>query len=476
MKGLRGLFRLGTLTLLALTLMVAMALPSAAANECGSSQMLDEVEIVSVAAKAAPSSWSAQDLVDFDYDGDIDNGLLEVSFKDIPTDFDFDGYIIEAVPGDDDPGTSDALGVPDYKSPSLIGRPAVVGATVTEVLNLEPGTKYYVTIYAVNHNTVQISPDQRAQDSSSATTLLSAPFLGGLQWDLVTYTAADTTATPPVAESYSGDACDDLSATCQNGWRSIGLADPEFEGTHFSFYTAENEAGQHYFRWLNPAMYGPFDHVMNLTGAEKQADMLSLDKDGDVEDLCTGDDIGDDCGHTHYLFKAVDENGRTIASQRVETGGNFQYASDEFKGDYYQVVYSSESGDVTLSVALGRMVGGKFKAMSDTASVMFEAPDDLQALDQTFLEYQNEIYDIVGDYDENDDAVRWLGEDNTGDDRSIWNADTESSFADAFYGADGAVGGFTTGGTNGTFGDDDDVINRDDQMGIVVAHLNNQLN
>ena len=177
MKGLRGLFRLGTLTLLALTLMVAMALPSAAANECSSSQMLDEVEIVGVAAKAAPSTWSAQDLIDFDYGGDIDNGLLEVSFKDIPTDFDFDGYIIEAVPGDDDPGTSDALGVPNYKSPSLIARPAVVGSTVTEVLNLEPGTKYYVTIYAVNHNTVQISPNQRAQDSSSATTLLSAPFL-----------------------------------------------------------------------------------------------------------------------------------------------------------------------------------------------------------------------------------------------------------------------------------------------------------
>ena len=59
------------------------------------------------------------------------------------------------------------------------------------------------------------------------------------------------------------------------------------------------------------------------------------------------------------------------------------------------------------------MVGGKYKAMSDTASVMFEAPDDLQALDQTFNEYQNELNDIIDDYNENDDAVRWLGEDNT---------------------------------------------------------------
>ena len=166
MKGLRGLFRLGTLTLLALTLMVAMALPSAAADKCNSSQMLNIVEIVSVAAKEAPASWSAQDLIDFDYDGDIENGLLEVSFKDIPTDFDFDGYMIKAVPGDDDPGDSNRLlddrdDDGEYTSPSLIARPAVVGSTITEVLNLEPGTKYYVTVYAVNHNTVQISPDQR---------------------------------------------------------------------------------------------------------------------------------------------------------------------------------------------------------------------------------------------------------------------------------------------------------------------------
>ncbi len=480
MKGLRGLFRLGTLTLLALTLMVAMALPSAAADTCSPSQMLDEVEIVSVAAKAAPASWSAQDLIDFDYDGDIENGLLEVSFKDIPTDFDFDGYIIEAVPGDDDPGDSNELGVSNYRSPSLIARPAVVGSAITEVLNLEPGTKYYVTVYAVNHNTVQISPDQRAQDSSSATTLLSAPFLGGLEWALVTATPASADGTTTAA-SYSGEAgaCTVVTpgtpatadSACQFGWRSIGLADPDFEGTHFSFYTADNEAGQHSFRWLNPTKYGPFDHVTDLKAPDDdgQADMLSLDEDGDVEDHCTDIDIGGDCGHTHYQFKAVDEDGRTVASEEVETGGNFLEASDAFKGDYYQVVYSSESGDITLSVSLGRMVGGKYKAMSDTASVMFEAPDDLEALDQTFAEYQNEVHDIISDYNNNEDAERWLGEDNTGDDRSIWNADSESSFAGAFYGSDGLVGGFSDPTATPP------TTSADDRLGIVVAHLNSQL-
>ena len=228
MKGLRGLFRLGTLTLLALTLMVAMALPSAAANKCSPSQMLDEVEIVSVAAKASPVTWSAQDLANFDYDDDIENGLLEVSFKDIATDFDFDGYIIEAVPGDDDPGDSEDLGAGDYMSSDLLPRPAVVGSTITKVLNLEPGTKYYVTVYAVNHNTVQISPNQRPQDSSSNTTLLSAPFLGALDWGRAysEVVAADPDATPPVPARAVGDPCDAGATPCEDGrWRRVDLND-----------------------------------------------------------------------------------------------------------------------------------------------------------------------------------------------------------------------------------------------------------
>ena len=418
MKGLRGLFRLGTLTLLALTLMVAMALPSAAADTCNSSQMLDEVEIVNVAAKESPVSWSAQDLVDFDYGDDIENGLLEVSFKDIPTDFDFDGYMIEAVPGDDDPGDSENLGVDAYKSSSLIARPAVVGSTVTEVLNLEPGTKYYVTIYAVNHNTVQISPDQRAQDSSSATTLLSAPFLGALEWGYVVAVAGDdfgrlcTTDELGVATDASIDGCDDgldadgnaepAGTADSQTWSNVALEDKDYQGAHFAFYDAESEAGQHYFRWLNPADYGPFDHVLDKTDG-KQADMLSLDKDGDVEDHCEDSDIDGDCGHTHYQFRAVDDNGNTVASERFETGGEFTADGK----DFFQTVFTAESGDLTLSVSLGRMVGGKYKAMSDTASVMFEAPDDLRALDQTYAEYTTVNADVTGEVDDEDDIDRY---------------------------------------------------------------------
>ena len=169
--------------------------------------------------------------------------------------------------------------------------------------------------------------------------------------------------------------------------------------------------------------------------------MLSFDKDGEVED-CDPDDIGGDCSHTHYQFKAVDDNGNTVASELVETDGSFAVGDD----DFFQVVFTAESGDLTLSVSLGRMVSGKYKAMSDTASVMFEAPGDLRALDQTYKEYDTVIEDIVDDYDENDDLERWLGEDGTGDDRSIWNPDDEQKFPPP--GSD---------------------------KGVVVAHLNNQL-
>ena len=453
MKKLKGLCRLTTLTLLALTLMAAMALPSAAAKVCSATQMLAEVEIVSVAAKESPAVWSTQGLVNFDYGGDIENGLLEVRFKDIATDFDFDGYVIEAVPGDDDPGNSKELGVPDYKSPELIARPPVVGDTITEVLNLEPGTKYYVTVHAVNHNTVRISPDQRAQDSRSATTLLSAPFLGALRYALVTHTGTAGNEVP------TGATCDTRNLgppiTCSWYWYAVDLNDDDFQGTHFAFYGARNEADQHYFRWLNPAYYGPYDHIRGVDHnyvdgspprkADQQADMLSMDKDGDVEDHCDGAAFTDgDCGHTHYQFKAVDENGNIVASELYETNGILTH---DF--EYFQTVFTAEKGNLTLSVSLGRKVGGKYKQMSDVASVTFEAPDDLRALDQTYDEYRTVNDDIVAAIKDNEDAERWLGEKNSGDGRSIWNYRPDESL--------------------------DDLMWAEGWRGSLEAHLNNQL-
>ena len=116
--------------------------------------------------------WNVQDLENSDDARDFENGLLEVRFKDIATAVSFDGYIIEAKPVG-----PNYKSVADYKSPSVIARPPIVGSTVIEILSLHPGTKYHVAVFAVVNNTVQISPNQRNNDDNSVTTLLSAPFL-----------------------------------------------------------------------------------------------------------------------------------------------------------------------------------------------------------------------------------------------------------------------------------------------------------
>lgn len=133
---------------------------------------LEAVEIVRVVPKQSPSRWSVNDLLDFDQDKDIIDGLLEVRFRDIATSVNFYGYVIEANMYDPS-GTS----VSGYRSPSVIKRPAVIGSTVTEILDLDPGTTYYVKVYAVDYGLVQISPKQRASSANSTTTLLRAPIL-----------------------------------------------------------------------------------------------------------------------------------------------------------------------------------------------------------------------------------------------------------------------------------------------------------
>ena len=234
----------------------------------------------------------------------------------------------------------------------------------------------------------------------------------------------------------------------------------DYEGTHFAFYDADNEAGQHYFRWLNPANYGPYDHIREdvldyLNGdddSEGQADMLSLDKDGKMADHCAGDALANgDCGHTHYQFTAVDTNGKTVASELVETEGNLIYSQSSATEDvgrednYFEVVFTAESGELTLSVSLGRVDGGKYRAMSDTASVTFDAPGDLRAFDQTPEEYITVLQEIDSIFLDNlndkgnEIAGRWLGEKGSGAGRSLWNPRAEESLLDMYYGPLGAT-------------------------------------
>ena len=128
------------------------------------------------------------------------------------------------------------------------------------------------------------------------------------------------------------------------------------------------------------------------------------------------------------------------------------------------------AAELTLSVSLGRLVDGKYRPMSDTALVTFEAPDDLRALDQTYNEYREVIGDLVTGYD---DLERWLGRAGTGSGRSLWNRDPAQSFAAAFFGADGACNSdlVDVGLPLGL-----DILDTDDNhKGILVAHFNNQL-
>ena len=373
-----------------LFLMVAVSYTSAeGAPVCKANQMLDEVEIVTVEAKQANVVWGAYQLLDFNYGGPIDNGLLEVSFMDIPTSFDFDGYIIEATVGTQ-PGASKATGAADYKTKpaDLIARPEVRGAKVTRVLNLEPGTQYFVKVYAVNHNTVQISPSQRNQDTTNAVTLLTAPFLGALDWGL--YYPTKGAGDPPAY--MMGDACntEDTGCSTSEGWRNVVGVDSKLKGTHFAIHGIEIENGQHYFRWLDPVVYGPFDHVKGMHTIEDETvnRMADLYDDGD--------------GVTHYQFMALNEHGNRMAVELVDTKGEIADNPNRNNG-YYQTVFSKDDGDITLSVTLGYVKDGRFKAMSDTSSVRLASPADLRSMNQTYDEYTNRLGLITGECDTKND-------------------------------------------------------------------------
>lgn len=247
------------------------------------SLVLDEVKIVSVTAQEASVVYNIDDLMNFDHGSDITDGLLEVVFKDIPTSLDFDGYIIEAKVCN-----SLSNDVDDYKSPAVIKRPVVVGSTVTEVLNLEPGTTYSITVYAVKQNMVQISPSQSDQGNYSATTLMTAPLLDTLKTE------------------------------------SIGLSD-----------------------------------IGSRVGIDDES---SIGSKGAVHSH----------DYTHFQFTTTDENGKIVDRKLIEADDSFFVETYSF----FQSVFSAASDDLMLSVSLGRIVDGRYKAFSDTAIVALSIRDN----------------------------------------------------------------------------------------------------
>ena len=113
MKGIRSLFRLGALAMVAVLLVVALTVPAAAADQtCKKDQMLDEVVILSVRPLESAFTWEASDLLSYGDGnaGKYPTGQLEVEFNDINTAHTITHYDVIATPSDE-PGTSDALGI-----------------------------------------------------------------------------------------------------------------------------------------------------------------------------------------------------------------------------------------------------------------------------------------------------------------------------------------------------------------------------
>ena len=136
MKGIRSLFRLGALAMVAVLLVVALTVPAVAADEtCNDDQMLDEVVILSVSPVESVLTWDKGDLLSYG-DGDAGTyptGQLEVMFNDINTAFKITHYDVIAIPSDD-PGVSAELGI--GKVVTSVNRPSDVGSVVTATLDL----------------------------------------------------------------------------------------------------------------------------------------------------------------------------------------------------------------------------------------------------------------------------------------------------------------------------------------------------
>lgn len=406
MKGMRRLFRLGALALVAVLLIAAMTAPAAAASykTCRTSQMLNTVEIVSVDALPSPAEWDAAKLLHFGdgKKGTYSVGMLEVKFKDINTPFEFDGYQVTASPSErsgssDNPGTSKALGVQEVEV--LVDRPSSVGGEVRVQLNLEPGTKYYITVVALNHNTVFISREQLNQDQTSATTLLSPPFLGGYD----------------------------------NRSDNLNLNNDQFRGAHYLVYKGDVEL--HSFRWLNPAVFGPYDHEWKVGEvAQEGADILCFNGD-EVTRCGSASDNTAEYGITHYRLQVKDvDTGAVEYEERLEKldipaeyldlGDDLGMTPDGtvVANLYYESNFNLADGEYDFTVEAGRYEDRKFEPLSDKAIVRISIPSAYKVFDQTLPQFQDLVKDIVNGIEKYEDDIEvWVGKGDSPSDDALWN-------------------------------------------------------
>ena len=363
MKGIRSLFRLGALAMVAVLLVVALTVPAAAADQtCEDDKMFDEVVILSVTPLESVFTWDASELLSYGDGGagTYPTGQLEVQFNDINTAHKITHYDVIATPSGD-PGTSKELGIDEVIT--QVDRPSDVGSVVTATLDLEPGTNYDIDVVSYFYS-VQTSPNQSNQDSLGGTTFLSPPFLGG------------------------GVALLEMELKREGS--------PSDRGVHYLVYKAEKEE-LHTLRWLNPEVFGPFDHKWKVPGDAKTdaegADILCTDDDGDLVDNCY-DEAKNVVGITHYRVTVTDDNGNTEYNENIEVHG----------GAVYSAAFNLNDGTYTFAVDAGFEDGGKFYALSDKAQVEFDIPDDYRKWNQDVDEVDALLDDILGSVYEEADA------------------------------------------------------------------------
>ena len=365
MKGIRSLFRLGALAMVAVLVVVALTMPATAAADqtCSKDKMLDEVLILSVNPVKSTLNWTAADLLSYGEGeaGTYPTGQLEVKFNDINTPFRITHYKVTATPSGE-PGTSKELGVKEKDTE--VARPSEVGSTVTAVLDLEPGTNYDVDVVAYYYS-IKVSPEQSNQDSLGGTTYLSPPFFGG------------------------GIGLDDSDLET--------LSSPADRGVHFLVYRDEQEL--HTLRWLNPKKFGPFDHIWHTVDENDDGDTADDDdvppgKEG-ADILCSNND-GDllsDCDLTHDDYKGLTHYRVTV----TDAEGNIEYIEniEVIDADVYSAEFNLNDGTYTFALDAGYLDGTKFYALSDKAQVEFDIPDDYRKYNQDDDEIAGLLDDIA---------------------------------------------------------------------------------
>ncbi len=476
MKGIRGSFRLGSLVLVAALLIAAMTAP-AMAGDTKCPKLWSAIEITSVEAVEPVAVWDASDLLAYG-DGSVKTsvGELKVSFDPLPemmTRF-FSGYRITATPSDNDPGTSKELGVKSvtkYVNHAEAKDMAMSGIR----MNLEPGTKYYIEVVAVNaglgNNYYILSEAQGSQDDESAITLLSPPFLGAYNHDGMMF--GDSEAIGGVDHYGTGDLWDTLKLPVP------GREGADHRGTHFLVHQVDNNL--HGFRWLNPAVFGPYDHVWKSADdiGKKGADILCMDKDGAVSACGTTADRGKGkwditkyrveitnvkTGNVEYrqdvsLLGAAANMGPVVLTDQVATGTPDDPARNDRSGVnyYYEAFFNLADGEYDFSVQAGRIDDGEWRQMSGKAVVRFSIPGDYRKYNQNWEQWNDIVDEVAKGIDEESDRDRWFG--------SIWNIHN-----DIIKDKKGATGGATgESNQNAAIAGSKDVS----RAVLLIANLNN---